>query len=138
MRGARGGSLRLGGRRADSELRCDGLESEKQEVLESDTKARKLERKHSLLDRLFGRRKTEEEASEVKKEIRVFSGQFPPPGVILPKVRPGSICQTDSFLGLSPLPPLPASLPTVLLPPGQVPPFHTEDIILRSGPMFKL
>ena len=54
---------------------------------------RKLERKNSLLSRLFGRKKSgDEEAASAavledeRKEIRVFSAQFPPPDINIPKV----------------------------------------------------
>ena len=52
---------------------------------------RKLERKNSLLSRIFGRKKSgDEEAAPVlareEKEIRVFSAQFPPPDINIPKV----------------------------------------------------
>ena len=112
-RGRKGGSLRLKGqqaRRVLDELRegreqvdsgdlpgQPGTESDglvKGPESENDGRARKLERKNSLLGRLFGRKKcaaaSEEEraGTEAVKEILVLSAQFPPPDMHIPKVMP--------------------------------------------------
>ena len=73
-------------------LESDGSKGGKREPEVDGIQGRKLERKNSLLSRLFGRKKSgEEETSGVveegKKEIRVFSAQFPPPDINIPKVR---------------------------------------------------
>ena len=92
-RGGRG-AVRL---RRDLLANNDGVESDgskggKREPEVDGIQGRKLERKNSLLSRLFGRKKSggEEEASAVveegKKEIRVFSAQFPPSDINIPKV----------------------------------------------------
>ena len=68
-----------GQRKTESDGLMKGPESE------NDGRARKLERKNSLLGRLFGRKKCgaspEEErtGTEAVKEILVLSAQFPPP-----------------------------------------------------------
>ena len=89
-RGSRG-AVRL---RRDLLANNDGVESDggkggKREPEVDGIQGRKLERKNSLLSRLFGRKKSgEEEGSGVveEKEIRVFSAQFPPPDINIPKV----------------------------------------------------
>ena len=86
------GSVRL---RRDLLAHNDGVESDGRKGGKTEVdgiQARKLERKNSLLSRLFGRKKSggEEEASPVveegRKEIRVFSAQFPPADINIPKV----------------------------------------------------
>ena len=77
-----------GQRETESDGLMKGPESE------NDGRARKLERKNSLLGRLFGRKKcgaaSEEErtGTEAVKEILVLSAQFPPPDMHIPKVMP--------------------------------------------------
>ena len=76
-------------------LENDGSKGGKREPEVDGIQGRKLERKNSLLSRLFGRKKSgDEETSAVveegKKEIRVFSAQFPPPDINIPKVHPKS------------------------------------------------
>ena len=93
-RGSRG-AVRL---RRDLLANNDGVESDggkggKREPEVDGIHGRKLERKNSLLSRLFGRKKSgDEEAASAavledeRKEIRVFSAQFPPPDINIPKV----------------------------------------------------
>merc|ERR1719319_2242839 len=75
----KGGSLRLS--KKDAAVFKDEAETKKNdedEERESPT-PKKMERKNSVLGRLFGRKKS---SSSPKKEILTFNGQFPPPDLL--------------------------------------------------------
>ena len=97
----RNSSDKMRGRKGEESLRRvlsgdDGLGSDGSKGVKTEPEVgggiqggRKLERKNSLLSRIFGRKKSgDEEAVPAKeeKEIRVFSAQFPPPDINIPKV----------------------------------------------------
>ena len=97
----RNSSDKMRGRKGEESLRRvlsgdDGLVSDGSKGVKTEPEVgggiqggRKLERKNSLLSRIFGRKKSgDEEAAPVlaEKEIRVFSAQFPPPDINIPKV----------------------------------------------------
>lgn len=78
----KGGSLRLSKR--DAQAFKDDNDSTKNEEVENEheresPEPKKMERKNSVLGRLFGRKKS---SASPKKEILTFSAQFPPPDLL--------------------------------------------------------
>ena len=76
----KGGSLRLN--KKEAALFKDDVDNSKNEEEEEERESptpKKMERKNSVLGRLFGRKKS---SSSPKKEILTFNAQFPPPDLL--------------------------------------------------------
>ena len=80
---AKGGSLRLSKREVVALKQENDMKTNTEEVIqdsEEEESPKKMERKGSVLGRLFGRKKSNPQSP--KKEILTFSAQFPPPDLL--------------------------------------------------------
>ena len=115
LREAEGAGAREGAGVRNGETSREGGDGEREgEDGARESVVTRVERSNSLLSRLFGRKKGGAEGgggaggggAEGRKEIRVYSAQFPPPGILLPKVLlPRSIRAHPTLFPLSTFPP---------------------------------
>ena len=91
---AKGGSLRLSKKEAkEFKEETDNSKNEEAEDEMEDESPKKMERKGSVLGRLFGRKKSN---PSPKKEILTFSAQFPPPDLLESIKKSRSLQQSSS------------------------------------------
>ena len=92
---AKGGSLRLSKKEAkEFKEETDNSKNEEAEDEMEDESPKKMERKGSVLGRLFGRKKSN---PSPKKEILTFSAQFPPPDLLESLKKARSLQQSSSM-----------------------------------------
>ena len=141
---AKGGSLRLSKKEAkEFKEETDNSKNEEAEDEMEDESPKKMERKGSVLGRLFGRKKSN---PSPKKEILTFSAQFPPPDLVesLKKSRslqPSSTMETQTPPSVKKKPSLPARPPLaspeelkLRLPSPATPSSPMTPAGVRNGP----